>query len=195
MPPTLHVAGPQTVAAGQTFALDNLVSLSDPDAQPDAPNPFTTAYIYTVDWGDGSQPFNGSNVQVISPGGNGLPFLGELSSAPGDGPLTHVYTDPGTFNLTVTVTQISSGLSDTQTIPITVEAQTPTITVGGYPITKGKICNEGTAPITWHNGQPNSDRFDRLQLADRRFRGRYGFSKHGSKPKLHFFQSRHLPCR
>ena len=148
VPPTLHVADPQTVAAGQTFALDNLVSLSDPDAQSDVPNPFTTDYSYAIDWGDGSQPFTGSNVQVISPGGNGLPFLGALSSASGDGPLTHVYTDPGTFNLAVTVTQISSGLSDTQTIPITVEAQTPTITVGGYPITEYS-CNEGTAPITF----------------------------------------------
>jgi PKD domain-containing protein len=84
-PPTIHVGGPQTVALGQTFALDNLAAFSDPN--PD------DSFAYAIGWGDGSPVFLGSNFDVISSGGNGLPFLGALTSTAGDGPLTHVYSN------------------------------------------------------------------------------------------------------
>jgi hypothetical protein len=154
-PPTLHVAGAQTVAEGASFALDNLASISDADAMPSGDvTAWTTAagnsvnvtsdYSYTIDWGDGSAPFNGSNVEVINAGGSGQPFLGALSSNTPDGPLTHVYTDPGTYNVAVTVTENSSSLSDTQIIPVTVVQLAPTIsmTVNGGPCTNN-TCNEG----------------------------------------------------
>ncbi len=132
MPPTLHVAGPQTVAQGQTFALDDLASFSYGNASN------STGFTYTIDWGDGTPPFSGSNVDVIAPGNGVSPFLGALASDAGDGPLTHVYASAGTYYLAVTVTADDSGLSDTQTIPINAVTLAPTIT--GLPST----CDEGT---------------------------------------------------
>jgi hypothetical protein len=136
-PPTLHVAGPQTAAVGQAFALDNLVSVSDPNAADVPPDNLTNEYNYIVDWGDGTTPFTGNNIEVLAQGGSGSPFLGALSSNTPDGPLTHAFSDPGTYNIAVTVTD-STGLSDTQTIPITVDALSAAI--GGLP--SGKTCNE-----------------------------------------------------
>jgi PKD repeat protein len=142
-PPTLHVAGLQNASVGAEFALDNLVSISDSDQAAVAGtladgNSFTNDYTYTIDWGDGSTPFAGTNVEILADGGSGSPFLGALTSNTADGLLTHAYSDPGTYNIAVTVTD-SSGLSDTQTIPITVYQLAPTIT--GMP--GGNTCNEG----------------------------------------------------
>ena len=134
VPPTLHVADTQTVAQGQTFALDNLASFSFPDGAD------STSFTYSIDWGDGTPPMNGSNVDVLAPGGTGSPFLGVLASDTPDGPLTHVYGNTGTYYLAVTVTADGSQLSDTQTIPINVVALTPTIT--GLPT--DNTCDEGT---------------------------------------------------
>ncbi len=133
-PPTLHVAAAQTVAQGQTFALDSLASFSYANASGPA------SFTYSIDWGDGSQPFSGSNVDMLAPGGGGSPFLGTLASDAGDGPLTHVYSNTGTYYLAVTVTADVSELSDTQTIPINVVTLTPTIT--GLPT--NDTCGEGT---------------------------------------------------
>ena len=91
MPPTLHVAGPQTVAQGQTFALDNLASFGYGNASD------STGFTYTIDWGDGTPPFSGSNVDVTAAGNGSSPFLGALASDAGDGPLTHVYASAGTY--------------------------------------------------------------------------------------------------
>jgi hypothetical protein len=135
-PPTLQVAGPQKVAAGAPFALDNLVSLAY--ANESGANSFT----YSMDWGDCSQPFTGSNVVVINSGSNASPFLGVLSSSAADGALTHVYSNPGTYNLAVTITATDTGLSDTQIIPVTVAALTSTISVSSSPVTDD-TCNEG----------------------------------------------------
>ena len=134
-PPTLHVAGPQTVAGGQAFALDNLASFSS----------FNTgdSFSYTIDWADGSTPFAGVNFNTISSGGGSAPLVYALASDAGDGPLTHVFTDPGTYYVVVTVTDDTSGLSDTQTIPVTVQQLVASI--GGLPT--NNICDEGT-PVT-----------------------------------------------
>ena len=143
--PMLHVAGPQKVAAGQTFSLDNLASVISQDAPTGLPEGATTDstdFSYSIDWGDGSTPFSGISVDVIAPGGNGAPFLGALMSDAGDGPLAHVYTDSGVYNLNVTVTNNGSGLSDTQTIPVTVVQLAPTIMVGVSTITD-YTCSEG----------------------------------------------------
>ncbi len=66
---------------------------------------------------------------------DGSPFLGALRSDTPDGPLTHVYTNVGTYYLAVTVTANGSGLSDTQTIPINVVELAPTIDGGCPPTT------------------------------------------------------------
>ncbi len=140
VPPTLHVAGPQKTALGSTFALDNLVSVSAPDqANVVDGTSVTQDYSYSIDWGDGSTPFTGSNIDVISAGGTGSPFMGALRSDTVDGLLTHVYSDPGTYNLNVTVTK--GGLSDSQIIPITVVSLTAAIS--GLPT--NNTCDEGTA--------------------------------------------------
>jgi hypothetical protein len=136
LPPTLHVADTQTVAQGQTFALDNLASFSYPDAADASPTSFT----YSIDWGDGSAPLTGNHVDMIAQGNTNAdtPFLGVLASDAGDGPLAHVYSDTGTYYVGVTVTA-SGGLSDAQTIPINVVAIAPVIT--GLP--DNKTCSEG----------------------------------------------------
>jgi PKD repeat protein len=131
--PTLHVAGPQTVAAGQTFAIDNLASFSSYYA--------ADSFSYAIDWGDGTTPFAGINYVPISPSGS-TPLVAALSSDAGDGPLTHVYTDSGTYYVALTVTDDSTGLSDTQTIPVTVVQLVPSITVGGSPVMQD-TCSEG----------------------------------------------------
>jgi Ca2+-binding RTX toxin-like protein len=136
VPPTLHVAGPQTVAQVQTFALDNLASFSDPN--PGDAGTFSDS----IDWGDSSQPFLGSNFNVINSGANGQPYVAALTSSAGDGPLTHVYSNPGTYYLVVTVTDATYGISDTQTIPIAVVQLAPTITTTG--LSSGNTCDEGT---------------------------------------------------
>jgi hypothetical protein len=79
---------------GQAFALDNLVSVSDPNAAVTGTladgNSFTNDYTYTIDWGDGSTPFTGTNVEILADGGSGSPFLGALISNSADGPLTPI---------------------------------------------------------------------------------------------------------
>ncbi len=132
--PTLHVAGSQTLAAGQTFAIDNLASFS---------SFYTTdSFSYSIDWGDGSNPMAGMNYDTLSTGGYGAPLVAALASDTLDGPLTHVYTDPGTYFAAVTVTDDSTNLSDTQTIPVTVEQLVPTIKVNGSAVSTYS-CNEG----------------------------------------------------
>ncbi len=142
--PMLHVAGPQTVAAGQTFALDNLASFSSQDAPSgflDGATTDTGDFTYSIDWGDGSVPFTGINVDVLASGSD-TPFLAALRSDTPDGPLEHLYSDSGVYNLNVTVTNNTSQLSDTQTIPITVVQLAPTIMVGVSTITDYS-CSEG----------------------------------------------------
>ena len=141
VPPTLHVAGPQTVASGQTFSLDNLAAFSSQDAVINETNGVTTDYSYSIDWGDGSQPFAGSYVDVIN-AGTQAPFMGALSSTAGDGPLTHVYGDTGSYHVAVTVTEIATGLSDTQIIPVNVVQLAPTISMSN--LSSGDTCSEGT---------------------------------------------------
>ena len=129
VPPVLHVADAQTVAQGQTFALDNLAAFSYANAAAlTVTDGVTNDFTYTLDWGDGSPAFSGTNVDVISAGSTSLPFLGALRSDTPDGPLAHVYSQPGTYYLEVTVTANGSGLSDAQTIPVNVVAITPVIT-------------------------------------------------------------------
>ena len=69
----------------------------------------TTDFSYSIDWGDGSQPFTGSHVDVVAAGGGSLPFLGDLASDTADGPLTHVYANTGTYYVAVTVTASAAG--------------------------------------------------------------------------------------
>ncbi len=85
--PMLHVAGPQTVAAGQTFALDNLASFSSQDAPTIDTDTNTTAdFTYSVDWGDGSTPFTGIYADALTASGV-TPFAGALRSDTLDGPI------------------------------------------------------------------------------------------------------------
>ena len=137
MPPTLHVAAAQTVAQGQTFALDNLASFSYPDAVA-VTNGVTNDFSYTIDWGDGSAPLHGSNVDVHRAGrhDDGSPFLGALRQRHRRTARSRTSTvTSGTYYLAVTVTADSSGLSDTQTIPINVVELTPTISRACPPTT------------------------------------------------------------
>jgi len=141
-PPTVHVADARTVAQGQTFALDNLAAFSYANAAAvTASDGVSGNFTYAVDWGDGSAPFTGTNVDVISSGSTSLPFLGALRSDTPDGPLAHAYSEAGTYYLAVTVTFAASGRSDTQTIPVNVVALTPVIS--GLP--ENNTCNEGDA--------------------------------------------------
>ncbi len=55
--------------------------------------------------------------------------------------LRSVYTDPGTYEVNVTVTDNGSQLSDTQTIPVTVVQLAPTINMSGLSV--GNSCDEG----------------------------------------------------
>ena len=68
--PTLHVAGAQTVAQGQTFALDNLAAFSYPN-QSNA-----SLFSYSIDWGDGSPPETNPTVTTIAYGGSGGALCG-----------------------------------------------------------------------------------------------------------------------
>ena len=152
--PTLHVAGAQTVAQGQTFSLDNLAAFSYPN-QSDA-----SLFSYLIDWGDGSPPETDPTVTTIASGGSGAPFAAALSAQ-------HVYADAGTHYLAVTVTA-EDGLSDTQTIPVSVE---PTPSIAGLPVgnvnqldsqielTAGIVGQDAgdTVSYTWQVTEPDGD--------------------------------------
>ena len=152
--PTLHVAGAQTVAQGQTFSLDNLAAFSYPN-QSNA-----SLFSYSIDWGDGSPPETNPTVTTIAYGGSGAAFAAALSAQ-------HIYDDAGTYYLAVTVTA-DDGLSDTQTIPVSVE---PTPSITGLPagnvnqigsqiaLTAGIDGQDAgdTVSYSWQVTEPNGD--------------------------------------
>jgi hypothetical protein len=120
--PTVQVASAQTVAAGQVFSLANEAGLNYPGVPP---NPITAS----ADWDDGSNP----DILTVTPtaaGGVGSPYMATLSGQ-------HVYTEPGTYY--VTITAANGSLSDTQEIPVTVVPLTTTIS----GLNSGNTYNEG----------------------------------------------------
>ena len=78
LPPTLHVAAAQTVAQGQTFALDNLASFSYPDA---ADGQSGLHLLHRL--GRWLAPLNGSNVDILAPGGERFALPGRAAERRG----------------------------------------------------------------------------------------------------------------
>ena len=103
--PAVRVAGQQMVTAGETFSLANLAAFSLPTAP-------SGSFTYAIDWGDGTAEETSPSVTTIAAGSADSPFMAAISA-------DHIYSDSGSFFVAVTVTS-STGLSDTQSIPVDV---------------------------------------------------------------------------
>jgi PKD repeat protein len=113
--PVLTVADDQTTDEGTLLSLTNIGSFSDaPSEFPGEP-----LYTYTIDWGDGT-PFDAGTATIDSLGQGGSPILGSFDGA-------HTYADNGVYTVTVTIASQLGESSDSLTV--TVDNVTPTLTV------------------------------------------------------------------
>ena len=88
--------------------------------------PMTGAFSYSIDWGDGSTPdtgstdatgTSGSSATIVDPGSDCTPMVGTIAGQ-------HTYATAGNYYIVVTVTD-PDGLSNSQSLPVTVDASAP----------------------------------------------------------------------
>jgi PKD repeat protein len=113
--PALTVAADQTTDEGTLLSVTNIGRFSDvlsnfPGGQPQ--------FTYTIDWGDGTP--HSSGTATIDSIGQGGTIFGSFDGA-------HTYADNGVYTVTVTIASELGESSDTLTV--TVENVTPTLTV------------------------------------------------------------------
>ena len=106
--PTLWIAGNQSVDAGEQLNVVDIGVFTDPGFA----NPLNTGgevdetFTYSINWGDGTAPSTGQ-ATIDQLGREGLPTAGSF-----DG--NHTYATPGTYVVTVRVTDDDTGYDEQQ---------------------------------------------------------------------------------
>lgn len=134
--PILSVPNTQTIVAGQTLSITNLGQVSDPGFRNTAATPPTDeTFTYSINWGDGSSPSEGS--ATIDRIGN----ANRTTLASFDG--SHLYSAPGNYTVRVTARDDDGGTT-TQSFSVSVQAA-PTISIASN---RSRVVENGSIAAT-----------------------------------------------
>lgn len=118
--PTVTPIGNQSVAEGQALSLTDIATFSDPEFG------VGTAFVFAIDWGDGSALDTGTATIDVA----GAP--GQLTQGSFDG--SHTYADNGTYTVTLRVTDNAGlGARGFATFQVAVNNLNPILTIGAVP--------------------------------------------------------------
>jgi PKD repeat protein len=116
-----------TLAEGETLALSDIASFSDPGFDNPAGSPPTQeTFTFTVDWGDASAGDSGP-ATITTPGAAGTPTTGSFAA-------NHVYADNNTYSAEACITD-DDGAAACAPFQVTVTNALPTVQVGITQVT------------------------------------------------------------
>jgi PKD repeat protein len=184
--PTLNVVGDQMIDEGATLSLTDIATFTDPGFGP------TETFTYSIDWGDGTPPDEGTPT-IDRPGNYGILTAGSFDGS-------HVYAEHGVYTVTVTIQDDDGGL-DTGTFSVIVGNVDPILTVVGDQVTdegttlsvtdigtfiapspSGQATDQFTYSIDWGDGTPTDTGYATID-----FQGPQGSPTFGSFDGSHTY--------